>query len=99
MAAEIPADLVAWFEGKSTLAEAFGLPRLEMRWRVIEVLAIHGEPDEPYIVRGKIAEFKTYVAAERRRDRWASSGRTVIVQVAPVLWLTNNELPESAVVT
>lgn len=94
---KIPDTLRWWFEGRSVLADRFGLPRFEMRFRVVDAIANLGDEEEPWIVRpshSPIREFKTHKAAKRLADRWASEGRVAILQYAPVVWLTNDELPK-----
>lgn len=93
----VPDELVAWFAGRPAIADRFGLPRFEIRHRVVEVFHLSEDPDrpddEPYVHKwGPIREFKTYAGAERRRDELvASTGRTVLLQHAALLWLTDEE--------
>lgn len=90
----VPKDLQYWFDGGSILANNHGLARFEVRHRVIDVLANLGTDDEPYIASREIREFKTVQGAEKLRDLWIAEGRIVLLQHAPLLWLTDAELPE-----
>ncbi len=95
--AEVPEDLVAWFANESPRWDRYGMPRIEIRWRVLEAIYVFESSmdDEPHIVRyGPIREFRTKVAAERHRDaRAKETGHVVLMQAAVVLWLTEDELP------
>jgi len=93
----VPQDLVDWFAGEDPHFDRYGLPRIEIRHRLIEVLTVLGEDvlDEPYVVRtGRIHEVKTRKAALAYRDRLVKeTGHTVIIQSGIVLWMTEQELP------
>lgn len=91
----VPEDLVQWFAGESPRFDRYGLPRIEIRHRVLEALSVFEMLDEPHVVRvDRIREFKTKKAADACRDRLAkSTGHAVIYQAAVVLWMTEDELP------
>jgi hypothetical protein len=92
----VPPELERWFEGFPILGEQYGLPRIETRVRVIEVLADLGDdPKNPWIAKGEIREFKTDAGAQKLARQWESEGKVVLVQYAVVWWLTADELPQS----
>jgi glutaredoxin 2 len=91
----VPADLVRWFDGKQILAERHNLPRIEVRWRVVEVLAFLGQTDDPWVAKGEWREFKTAKAAERYRDKLAASGATALIQPGFTFWPDPEEWPHA----
>lgn len=93
--ATVPADLVAWFANDSPRFDRYGMPRIEIRYRVVEVLTVFEGLDEPHLVRwGRIREFRTIAAARRCRDRLVRQGRdTVLLQTGVCFWMTEDEHP------
>lgn len=87
----IPEDILRWFNGEPILAERHGLPRIEPRWRVLEVLAVLGDAEHPHVTKGEWREFKTLRAAERYRDELARNGATALIQQGVTLWLDPDE--------
>lgn len=88
----VPDILTQWFDGKSVLAEGYGLQRLEVRWKVTEVLGINTS----YILDGETREYKIYEAAKATQDRWAKEGRVALLQCGVLLWLTEDEVPRGS---
>lgn len=92
--ADVPEDLAQWFRTGSVLSDLYGMPRIRSRFRVLEVLAVLGDAENPHIVKaGAIREFATRVAADRLAQKWASEGKNVLVQTGIVLWMTEDEMP------
>lgn len=91
----VPDDIERWFNDGQILAERYGLQRVAAPWRVVEVIANLGEPDEPWLVKGEWREFKTHDAAVRLRDEWAVQGKTVLLQTGITFWLDADEVPGS----
>ena len=95
----IPEELTYFFETGSALGQRYGIPRFEFRFRVVEVIWNIGTETEPHIVDGEKHEFKTYKAAERKRDEMLARTRnrpnSVLIQEAIVFWLTPDEMPSS----
>lgn len=92
--AEVPEDLAQWFRTGSVLSDRYGMPRIRSRFRVLEVLAVLGDAENPHIVKaGAIREFATHAAADRLAKQWADEGKSVLIQTGIVLWLTEDEMP------
>lgn len=102
-AERVPETMRRWMNGESVLAERYGLPRFEVRVRVVEiewVIEHEGELEaEPYIVKGELREFKTYKAAKRLATKWEKQGKVVLIQFAPLVWLTQDEMPRRRIDT
>ena len=92
-ASAVPDDLARWFNGEDVLVKSNGLRRIEVRHRVVEVLRAVGEGDDQVVFPGEVREFKSSARAEACAEEWARQGRVVLVQHAPVLWLTGAEVP------
>lgn len=90
----VPADLVAWFEGGQILAERHNLPRIQARFRVVQVTAILGDDDiGPFVVKGEWREFKTEAAAVRLQKKWADEGHVTLLQTGFTFWPDPDEMP------
>jgi hypothetical protein len=89
----VPEDLVRWFAGEDVLAKDHGVRRIEVRHRVVEVLGLMGEEGSEIVVPGEVREFKSLPNAKACAEGWEREGRVVLVQHAPLLWLTAAELP------
>jgi hypothetical protein len=94
---KIPEEIRQFFETGSVLVERFGMPRFEVRHRVVDVLAVWGDEEEPqdiHIVDSSIREFRTAKGAEIHRDRLVNAGRRALMQHAILVWLTEDEWPK-----
>lgn len=89
----VPDDLVAWFRGDGILAERHNLPRIQGRFRVVQVRTIIGDEDEPYVIKGEWREFKTEAAASRLQKKWAAEGHAVLLQAGFTFWPDPEEMP------
>lgn len=103
-AAVVPDVLRRWFAGEPVLSEDHGMRRIEVRWRVTRVLhVIEMEFDDgPYqsVVAGETAERRTEAGARALAKRWAQEkGWLTLVQCAPMVWLTDDEVPWAAAPT
>lgn len=90
----VPDDLQRWFAGETVLAERFGLPRIEVRRRVIEVEAVLGEDrEEPRVVRfTPIREYRTAAGSAEAMARLERAGATGLEQIGVLVWLDATEL-------
>jgi len=88
----MPEQLILWFAGHGVVAEEFGMPRFEIRYRVVSVLSAYSYGEGYMRVNPEsIREFKTHKAAKAYQERLAKQGRTAIIQYAPLVWLTQEE--------
>lgn len=89
----VPADLVAWFNCGKILSERHNLPRIQDRFRVVQVRSIIGDEDEPYVIKGEWREFKSYVAAVKFQKKWANEGHATLLQTGFTFWPDPDEMP------
>lgn len=90
----VPADLADWFAGKQILAERHNLPRIQGRFRVVQVTAILGDEEiGPFVVKGEWREFKSHAAAVKLQKKWADEGHTVLLQTGFTFWPDPDEMP------
>jgi hypothetical protein len=87
----IPDDLAAWFDGKPILADRYNLPRIRSVWRVIEMLAVLGDEEYPYVVKGESRQFRSHKGAVAYRDRLVAEGKVALIQAGIEFWLDDDE--------
>ena len=91
----VPEELQQFFETASALGDRWGLPRFEWRFRVVEVEADYGPPDDPRIIKGDTYECKTHAAAVRKKQAMTKEGKTTLIQQAIVFWMAPDEWPHA----
>lgn len=90
----VPEDLERYFMGDAVLAERFGLPRIEVRRRVIQVAAVYGmDTEEPHVARDvPVREYRSPEGSAAAMRKLEADGLTGLEQVGIMVWLTADEL-------